>query len=346
MTLNRRRFFTTAWAAACAGALTGNPSLEAAVFTKTLSAPLLTDPAEAAVLAFLRQYSPEVRLIGAGVLARVHQSSPRSLDFLVAVPELSRLVAALSEPLPFAIDVPGLLTNGNTISFAIAGIDFVVENLTPAEFTSRLNGLLRVGSIAFAHDALSWHPGSRTVSDPFSATTRNVLALVNPTVSGATAVDVALRGAAEARALGLTLGPDFTQWQRRTLRLLAAAKRAPLLTAAFLRRLVTTRNTLPPETVAALLLSRTVSSALGQALGVDVPAAVARFNQLRPTLDGAVSNTALWLALLLGPALAPDATASPLLTWAQTGTPLQNSRAQAALAAARAAYALPVLQAS
>lgn len=337
---DRRSFLQTTCLAACVGALSAGQSVAAIVvsrFTRTLAEPLPLTAAEEAVIAFVGQYSSQVRLVGLGVLLKLRGAETREAHLLVEISDSSAFDAALVGPTPF----DGAYADGNQLFFVRDGIEITVENLRTAAFAQRLRELATLKGIAFAHDALVYDPATREVVDPFGAAKSPFLKMVNTTIAGGAAVGVALRGRADSGRVGLKSGSVFANWQTRNLNLGANAKTAQPLVEAFLGKLATISVTATPEEMKKLLRSRALSSALLRVLGVKVADAIAEFDRLRAEIGGNFSNAALWLALLLGPEIESEPADGAATTWLRRGTRFDIARSRKALLEARQLVTLP-----
>jgi hypothetical protein len=335
-----RRSFIKSTAAACGSFLLPSAGWAAATSAKTtrvLDSALPLDPAEEAVLAFATRYANSVRFVGAGVLARVRGIAPRTAHLLIEVPEVAKLESSLTEGATFG----EMYAQENALSFVSGGIEFTVENLLPAVFAARLAGLTVKKNLVFAHDALSYDPATRQLSDPFTAARVATLKLVNGTLAGPAGLDAVLRGTLDGSQVGLREDAALAAWQRRLLRMLTRGKEARATAQTFLQQVATLAERLPTERMKALLGSRAVSTALQQVFGIDTAAVIAQFDRLRPTLSGETSNAALWLALLLAPEIESNASDGAATTWLRSGTRFAVLRSSAALAQARALVADP-----
>ena len=124
MTLDRRTFLGLGSLVACGTAL--NAQFLAAAVPRAL--PLCAGGE--AVLAYVRSYSANFRTVetvepGAG--------GTRKLHFLAEVADLNHWPAAMAR-VPFA----KVRAGGNTMAFALDGLDVTIENLTPEVFSARL----------------------------------------------------------------------------------------------------------------------------------------------------------------------------------------------------------------
>ena len=298
--------------------------------TRVVEGGLPLSAEEQTLLEFIAGYGARIRLVGIGVLEKLRFGSSKHVHVLVEVEDLAAFEAALTG-FPFS----GAYTDGNSFMFQAGGIEFTLEHLPPRAFDERRAGLGIRRQIAFAHDALSYDPVSRKLSDPFDAAKGDVLRSINRTQGNIGALEVILRGYVEAQQLGLRLGVDFVRWKNRTLRFATQTRNLTALAAAFIRKLATVADTVPPETIKELLRSPVVSTALASALSLDVEAAIAEFDAARAANGGDVSNGSLWLAVLLNVNITVGAEPNDVLTWLRQGTRFDVLRTRKALSQAR-----------
>lgn len=328
MALSRRSFIGLGSLFACGTAITP-PALFAAPAPRPLRGGLPLRNGDEAVLALVKRYASRVRIVGASVLARIRTAGLRTLKVLAEVEDLKALEAVL----PTA-GVGEIYVNGNTISFTVGEVDAVVENLIPSEFAARLASMGKRSGNAFAHDALVYDPATNLLSDPFSARVGG-LRVVNKTFGGANALEVVLRGIAEAVQLSLPASEDFVAWKGRILRQIAKLADSPALAAKFLQHLALLAEKLPAPAFQAVLRSRLVSTALQQVFGINVVEAIAQFEEQRAAQGAEVPDAAIWLAILIAPEIESNAADGAALTWLQGGDRFLVLRARKILAMAR-----------
>jgi hypothetical protein len=181
MSFNRRNFLRLGSLIACGTAI-GGPSLIAAA-PRVLSAGLPLVPGDETVLAFVRSYSGNFRIVGVSVLGRIRTSGLRALHIIAEVNDADRMAAVLPGA-PFR----GIYTENNTVTFALADVDVTIENLLPDVFAARLASMAKRSGNAFAHDALSYNPETQELSDPFNAHS-SALKIVNKTFGGPAALE-------------------------------------------------------------------------------------------------------------------------------------------------------------
>jgi hypothetical protein len=327
MKTSRRVFLRLGGAAALAGLFTP-VGIGGTIRVVEGGLPLGTE--EQTLLDFIATYGSRVRFVGIGVLEKVRFGSSKHVHVLVEVEELAAFEGALAG-FPFS----GAYTEGNAFAFQAGGIEFTLENLLPRAFDQRRAGLSVARGIAFAHDALSYDPSTKKLSDPLNAAKGDVLRSVNRTQGGIAALEVILRGFVEAEQLGLRLGADFVRWQNRTLRYAGRTRDLPAMAAAFIRKLAMVADTVSPETIKELLRSRVVSTALASALSIDVEVAIPIFDEKRASSSGEISNGAVWLAALLNVNISADAEPNDVLAWLRQGTRFDVLRSRKALSQAR-----------
>jgi hypothetical protein len=322
-----RRSFLSMGAAATAAALVF-PGAAWSTATRDVSLPL--SESEEALLAFITRYGGRARFVGIGVLEKIRFGASKHQHVLVEVADLTEFESALAS-LPFA----GAYAAGNELAFEAGGTEFTLENLPAGAFDERRLVLSKARHIAFAHDALSYDPAARQLSDPFSAARAHTVKTVNRSFGSIEGLEVILRGSMEAESLGLRLGNDFQRWKNRLLRLAARDKDAAAIAASFLNQLATAADILPEETIKEILRSRSVKSALAQTLGVDVEAAITAFETARSAEDGSISNSAIWLSVLLKAQLDAESVTGVVTALLQKGSRFQVLRSRRALAQAR-----------
>ncbi len=314
-------------AATVAGILfSGAESLGAA--TTVIDLPI--NDAEQSLLNFIATYGGSARLAGAGILEKLRYGGAKRLNFFVELDDLAQFEAAVAR-FPFT----GAYARGSTLAFSAGGTEFTLENLPSRTFDERRAKLIRARYIAFAHDALTYDPATRRLSDPFHATKSKTVRSVNRSFGAIDGLKVVLRGYVEAEQLGMRLGADFQRWEARLLKLMARDKDAAAIASIFLNQLATTAEFLPTETIQNFLRSRSVKSALSITLGLDTEVAIAAFDARRAIEPGSVSNAAIWLSILLDAELREEAVTGVLTSTLQNGTRFEMLRSRAALAQAR-----------
>ncbi len=304
----------------------GADSLGAA--TSVIDLPI--NDAEQTLLNFIATYGGSVRLAGAGILEKLRYGGAKRLNVFVELDDLARFEGALAQ-FPFT----GAYASGSTLAFSAGGTEFTLENLPTRTFGERRAKLIHARYIAFAHDALTYDPASRRLSDPFNATKSKTVRSVNRSFGAIDGLKVVLRGYVEAEQLGMSLGVDFHRWEARLLKLMARDKDAAVIASIFLNQLATTAEFLPTETIQSFLRSSSVKSAISKSLGLDTEAAIAAFDARRATEPGSVSNAAIWLSILLDAELREETATGVLTATLQQGTRFEMLRSRAALAQAR-----------
>ena len=328
MSFNRRNFLRLGSLIACGTAFGGPSLLAAAPRVITGGLPLVNG--DEAVLAFVRSYSGNFRIVGASVLGRIRTSGLRALHIIAEVNAPDRIAAVLAGA-PFR----GIYTEQNTMTFALADVDVTIENLLPEVFAARLVTMAKRSGIAFAHDALSYNPESGVLSDPFNARS-STLKIVNKTFGGPAALAVALRGQLEARQLGLAQGEDFAGWKARVLRAIARAADARKLAENFLQQLAALADKLPPGGVEALLRSRLIATALKQVFDINAADAISAYKVLRAIAPAGTTDAAIWLAVLIRTEISNNFSVGAATLWLERGTRFQVLRSRRALAQAEA----------
>jgi hypothetical protein len=258
------------------------------------------DAAEMRLLDFAASYGSSVRVTGVSVLNRLHGTG-RGLHLLVQVNDFVKLANVILSA-PFK----NFFADGNTISIASAGSTSVIENLSAEEFATRLAQLNRSQEIAFAHDALMYDPATKAFSDPFGALDAGELKLINRPTKTAAALEVALRGTAEARATGMAEDQIFSAWKAQLLKASVHSSAAQPIAAVFVKALPALAALGGSDSVKAVVGSPLVSSAIDSALGLKSRTVIGEFDRVRAIFGESYSDGAVWLYVLLGRQLKKD----------------------------------------
>lgn len=303
------------------------PSLAPAAAKGVRVRPVPLGTADQDVLQWISGYSSKVRLVGGGILSRLHGGSS-GLRILVEVRDMQALEEALTGVIPFS----GIQARGNSLLFSASGVSFTVENLTPDLFAKQLASVVSAKKIAFAHEALSYDPATERLVDPLGAASAATLKLVYAGSGIPAAFRTLLCAWIEADELSLALGPSFVKLKKRVLGV--RGNRAGLalpVVAALVEQLTSLADALSTEKIESLLRSPLVSTAVSRILGVDIQTVVDQFAALRGEVSAGDGDAVAWLASLLSQQL----TDSTLPDWLSSLDPVRAYRARAALAEAR-----------
>jgi hypothetical protein len=249
---------------------------------------------EMRMLEFLARYSSVARVIGVSVLGRMYPDHNCGMHLIVEVRDFVKLAGAFGNA-PFQ----NIFASANRMSFSSGGRAYVIENLSPEEFAARLAGLSGK-DIAFGHDAIVYDPAAKTLGDPFSALNAGELKLMNRPTKTPVALEVALRGTAEAHAARIEEGKDFTQWKSQLVKLNAHSSAAQPIAAAFVKRLPSLSALAGTDQAKSMAAAPLISSALKAAFGMSGAAAVGEFDRVRAIFGQSYSDGAVWLYVLLG----------------------------------------------
>jgi hypothetical protein len=181
----------------------------------------------------------------------------------------------------------------------------VIENLSPEEFAARLAGL-GGKEVVFAHDAIVYDLAAKALNDPFDALNAGELKLLNRPTKTPVALEVVLRGTAEAHAAGIAEGKDFAQWKTQLVKLTVHSSAAQPIAAAFVKRLPSLAATAGTDQVKTMVATPLISSALKAALGMNGAAAIGEFDRVRAIFGQSYSDGAVWLYVLLGKQMKTD----------------------------------------
>lgn len=296
-------------------------------------APRLLDLAlgedERAALLFVQSYATAARIAGGAILHGQSGTAPRTIKILACVEDLEGLYTALSTATGFG----PIYSAGNVVNFTSGSVAVTVEHLLPALFEERLADLRKRKRVTFAHDALTWDPVTRELSDPFQALSAKAIRILTAGNGLAAALDTVLRSILEAEELGLKPGVNYALLRRRVLNAPGGrARLAPEIVQTFIDHLATLADVLSPEKVEKILASRFVKTALKQALGRSPGEVLARYQEASVTwAANEPSSAALWLASLLERQI-EDGTAD---AWIPTRDRRRQVRSRAALTEAR-----------
>lgn len=250
--------------------------------------------AEMRLLDFVASYGSAARVIGASVLGRMHPDSHCGMQLLVEVRDFIKLTAAFWNA-PFK----NVFASGNRMSFSSLGRAAVIENFSPEEFAARLAGLGGKDTV-FAHDAIAYDPVAKTLDDPLGALNAGELKLINRPTKTPAALEVALRGAGEARAAGVPEGKDFAQWKSQLVKLTVHSSAAQPIAAVLVKRLPSLIALAGTDEAKSAVATPLISSAINSALGMNGRTAIAEFERVRAIFGESYSDGAVWLYVLLG----------------------------------------------
>jgi hypothetical protein len=249
--------------------------------------------AEMRLLDFIASYSSVARVIGASVLGRMRPDGNCGMHLLVEVRDFVKLAGAFWNA-PFT----NIFANANRMSFSLGGRACVIENLSAEDFAARLAGL-GGKDIVFAHDAIAYDPAAKTLVDPFEALNAGELKLMNRPPKTLAALEVALRGTAEAHAGGVAEGKDFAQWKSQLVKLTVHSSAAQPIAAAFVKRLPSLNALAGTGQVKSLVATPLISSAIKAVLGMNGTSAIGEFDRVRAIFGQSYSDGAVWLYVLL-----------------------------------------------
>ena len=259
------------------------------------------DAMELRLLDFVSTYSSVVRLTGASVLGHFQPESSSGLRVLAEVTDYLKLGNALLRA-PFK----NFYAKANAVSLVEQGSGHVIENLSPAEFASRLAALGSKENVVFAHDALSYDPIAKQLDDPLGSLEAGELRLINPPKKTPDALEVAMRGTGDARAAAVPEGEGFAKWKAQLVKSQAHPKAAYPIAAAFVRQLPAFAALAGTEDVKSAIATPLISSSVKAALGMSAKSAIGEFDRVRAIFGQSYSDGAVWLHVVLGKQLRKD----------------------------------------
>jgi hypothetical protein len=252
--------------------------------------------ADEAALRFVAAYSSACFLQGGCVLG-AFGGTPSPVTYLVAeVTDRSAFARAWQRP-PAA----NVYANGNVFSFVRPdGVFFAVEHLLPADYAARQLNLAAGRGIRFAHEALTFTPATRAISDPFGVVNRTTVAIL-PGIPVAEATAVVLEGILAAALFDLAPGSTLNALKHQTLAAasgLAVSERNAVST--FIALLPALAAVKPAGTIKQLAGMPLLETGLSRVYGSSAGRAAAGFDQLRASTSPDFSDGAVWLAAVLG----------------------------------------------
>jgi hypothetical protein len=252
------------------------------------------DATELKLIDFVATYSSTIRITGASVLGHFRSESNCGLRLLVQVTDFSKAAEALLRT-PFT----KFYAKENSISFVAQNSGHVIENLSAVDFGRRLSLLGGKDNAVFAHDAVSYDPISKQLDDPLAALGGNEIRLISPPTKTPDALEVAMRGTADARAAGVPEGNDFAKWKAQLVKPTVTAKAAYPIAAAFVRGLPAFATLAGSDDTKSALATPLVSSAIKSALGMTAKQAVGEFDRVREIFGQSYSDAGVWLYVLM-----------------------------------------------
>jgi hypothetical protein len=295
---NRRSFLKASSLLVCGGLFQPRSLFALGESTRGV---LSFDATELRLLDFVSSYSSVVRLTGASILGHFQPESGIGLQILAEVTDFPKLADALLRA-PFQ----NFYAKANALSFVMQGSGHVVENLSAGDFAARLNELSSKEKVAFAHDALSYDPIAKRLDDPLGSLEAGELRLINFPKKTPEALEVAMRGIADARAAALPEGDAFAKWKAQLVKSKAHPKAAYPIAAAFVRQLPAFAALAGTEEVKSALVTPLISSSVQSALGMSAKSAIGEFDRVRDIFGQSYSDGAIWLYVVLGKQLKKD----------------------------------------
>jgi hypothetical protein len=234
-------------------------------------------------------------MTGASVLSHFRPESNGGLRVLVQVTDFAKAAEALLRT-PFE----KFYAKENSVSFVAQNAGHVIENLSAVDFARRMAQLGGKENVVFAHDALSYDPVAKQLDDPLGAVSANEIRLINRPTKTPAALAVAMRGTGDARAAGVPESSEFATWKAQLVRVMATAKAAQPIAAAFVRELPAFSALAGSDDVKSALATPLISSAIKGALGMTAKQAVGEFDRVREIFGQSYSDSGVWLYVVLG----------------------------------------------
>lgn len=256
------------------------------------------------VIAFADSYGSQTSLCGiGGAIAATGSDHSSPVTVLVSVTDTEQLINTLQQEkgLPFN----KVYAEGNTLAFKYSGRDYLIENLSPADYEDRIAQIHSQGvgseekNAPYAHDYLTYETKSRKLTDPYQAIKGNKITL-KKVLQGDTPLDFddVLHGLIESSTLKIEPSASVSnEWA--TILTNTSPDDPQAIVHTLLTRLRRMANTMKQDKVTELLSSPLVSSAIFTVLEVKSQTIIAEFHQLKSRARRSSKASHLWQAAFL-----------------------------------------------
>ncbi len=312
---------------------TGNGIVPAAVGVDP--AALLT-AADAVVLGAIGTYSPTVRLVGGGLVARylgTVNAGNAALGLLVHIANYDALVSFLRADglRPFGTTRAA----GNRLAFRFENTDYTIDNLGSDDFNAAVL-TAQNGNTALAQDALVYDPSVGLLYDPYRMLETRQIQLGTRPTSLSTGTQAVLSGLLASARYGLPLSHAFKRYQATLLATARFPTNSDAIAVAneFLKNLAALAGTVSRDQLKDLIRSPLLASALQVRLGQTPETLVTRFDAVSNMVSATAtaSDAPTWLAVMLTPELRTGTADATLLDpsrndlWQATVSALPQAR--------------------
>lgn len=270
------------------------------------------------VISFASTYGEDICLCGmSGAIQATGESVSSSVNMLVSVSDIEQLVNTLQQKkgLPFN----KVYADGNNLSLRYSGRDYLIENLSPADYLDRIaavnsNGLgSETKNAAYAHNYLTYEVNSKKLNDPHRALVGKKITL-KKVIGDSAALDFedVIIGMVESSVMNITPSPALVQEWNKTL-----SNRNPTdtdtdsITCTLLKNLADLVGALSQNKVEELIHSATVSASLKASFGVSGQKIVAHFGVLKSRASRSRDTAQIWQAAFI--VACPQGTQNQLL---------------------------------
>jgi len=256
------------------------------------------------VVSFANTYSEDICLCGiSGAVQATGGNIQSSVNVLVSVSNTEQLVQTLQQEkgLPFN----QVLADGNKLSFQYSGRDYLVENLSPADYADRIASINSYGlgsetkNAAYAHNYLTYEINGNKLNDPHRSISGKKITLkkVNGDSTKLDFEDV-ITGMIECSIMSIEPSPAIVQEWIHTL-----SNRNPSdpdsITCILLKKLPDIVSAISHGKMEELLRSAIVSTSLKSTFGVSGQEIIAHFGVLKSRAPHSRYTTQIWQAAFI-----------------------------------------------
>jgi hypothetical protein len=303
MHFNRRNFlrnssvlvagsaFWSSWPAAVRGAGTAS--------TRSVTVPLTAD--DNTVLSWVAGYAGSYRLQGGSVLGKLKNSANKFTQIAAYMSAPPKFAGMLGQKSPI---MDGVVT-GDTYGFVSGATAYTLQNSGTA--------LPTVTNADWKHQAIQYDPATGTLEDPLGATGTGAqidytLKLVTKTRTPVQNFSALVSGLVDSGLHGLTQDSAFNTFRNGVLfRIVTTAADAAAVNRILIQNLAILAQIYPANSFGnSILKTPLFYSSFPLQFKLSAAQVIAKFSALRPKINPAYSDEALWLAILLPAQTSPQ----------------------------------------
>lgn len=257
--------------------------------------------ADKAILTFLRSFTNQVYIVGGSVAGKTTSSNYRCTQLMASINDLDEFQERLTAK---GSPVSNGMAMGNKISFNHLDTTFEVEFLPVEAFQQRVQetraGLRANGEpVIFAHEALSYDPVLKRLSDPYRAI-RGKSALLKR-VRHTESYEELFQANLETISFNLTPSArDQAALNTLLARKNTTKAEAETIAKAFLQSLSLASQVSSADTIGQLFTRPLVRSALQSQFGFDSLRLPPNYARIRSRHPASITNGTIWHALCKG----------------------------------------------